>query len=105
MEAGRELDALIAKEVFGIEKPLPGDAGILIPWEAQLKHYSTRIQDAWLVVEKLNQDNACNLRWYNPEGMTSVFSVAFGFGKKVGAEGETMPHAICLAALKAAQDE
>jgi hypothetical protein len=99
-EAGRGTDYCVEVVVFDNPKPLPGDAGILLPYEALLRHYSTSIADAWEVAKEINQDNAMNLRWYNPEGRTSEFSVTFGFGIKVEGNGPTVELAICRAALE-----
>lgn len=62
--------------------------------------YSKRISVAWKIVEQVNQDNAMTLRWYNPDGRTSTYSIAFGFGKKIEAEADTAPLVICRAAIK-----
>lgn len=69
--------------------------------DGRLENYCATIAAAWEVVETVNEDNAMMLRWYNPDGRTSHYSVAFGFGKKVGAEADSAPLAICRAALKA----
>ncbi len=73
----------------------------IVVMDGRLESYSATIAAAWEVVEKVNDDNAMTLRWYNPEGRTSYFSVAFGFGTKIEAEGDSAPLAICRAALKA----
>jgi len=62
--------------------------------------YTADIAAAWEVVEKINDDSAMTLRWYNPDGRTSYFSVAFGFSKKIEAHADAAPLAICRAAIK-----
>ncbi len=119
MKAGRELDALIAEKVMGWKR---GD----IYWHpyqfanpvdlTDTPKYSTSIADAWLVVEKMDQWSFDVSRhhqesekgkrrgiWYQARVMI--------FGKvnwerdcwkgAFDSVGETAPHAICLAALKA----
>ena len=109
-EAFRCLDAWVAEAVMGLvqcQADFHGDApNCYAPKDSSkcgsfLEDYSTDISAAWEVVEKVNQDNAMTLRWYNPDGRTSIYSVAFGFGKKAGAEADTAPLAICRASIKA----
>ena len=100
MEAGRYLDARIAEEVMGYERiPSRKPYGFGNAW---LPHYSTRIQDAWLVVEKFDKKTfmmgrhrlSGNLRW-----VVDIFT-----GNKTGPYrgiADTAPLAICLAALRA----
>ena len=131
MKAGREVDTLIETEVFGNEvvermclqsydcgtwgdaedwydgnlKEDPGMSILPCVYDGveyvPIPHYSTQIADAWLVVEKVNHDNAFELYWYNPDGRKPYFRVAFGFGIIKKAEADTAPLAICLAALEA----
>jgi len=117
MNAGRELDALVAEKVMELavghwgEKGTPEFEG-MVAWpikqnpmlgQFELPHYSTRIEDAWRVVEKLDLLFDYEIRrtmagwqigghwWYNDgEGGFNVY-----------AEAPTAPLAICLAALKA----
>ena len=139
MEAGRELDALIAERVMGwgfwkskhgywnIEPPngehfstygrfphsdkYDSVTGELLPevrwWEYcdELPYYSTSIADAWLVVEKLKDDDlnyfAIDQNYAN-EGKCGIYFNPFDFGKfPPDIVGDNVPHAICLAALKA----
>lgn len=82
LKPGRELDALVAEKVMG----------------GELRPYSTDISAAWEVVEKY--------KWAEPELRYSdeqhcwVFSLhkASGYPNECG---DTAPHAICLAALRA----
>ena len=74
------LDALVDKHVFGWEFTEP------------TAFYSTDIAAAWEVVEELDLSMyplACTVGW------------RFEFDRNEGAEAETAPLAICLAALKA----
>ena len=122
MEAGRELDALVAEKVMGLEvrsitvmdskgthsdvgtvdapRRMPdGRMGVNVD---KLPAYSTDIAAAWEVVEKLGL--AFELGWL-PED--KGFNWDASFGEKRGSEAgtttyaSTAPHAICLAALKA----
>jgi len=53
LEAGREMDKLVARHVFQATYLDPSAAGILLPWDIQLPDYSTDIRAAWKVVDKL----------------------------------------------------
>jgi hypothetical protein len=115
MEAGRELDALVAEKVMGIKAYRvnqdmevftnrrqfldKGDYWYTPSKDAThaLPYYSTDIAAAWLVVEKmrgpdfrLNKDGD----WVCCFGGTITFC----------GEGDTAPLAICLAALKAVSE-
>ena len=132
LEAGRELDALVAEKVLGFDavwtseqevhaymaenpdtikwptRSLPltlkiDDGGC---WCAVLAHYSTSIADAWEVVEKL----------YVPELPDLGFCVTRGPATRPGwlawfgwngreAEAPTASLAICRAALLAVNEE
>ncbi len=106
MKPGRELDALIAEKVMKLR--VEPCRSIMEPmvlanatghFESYIPHYSTSIADAWSVVEKLIaeggdvelicRDEGDPRRWW--ECHLRDFSI----------EKETVPHAICLAALKA----
>jgi len=92
MKAGRELDALVDKYVMGC-------SGVGSPF------YSTRIEDAWKVVEKIQP------AWVRIEpgeeknwGADLAFDVhaqTGGYICRGYAEADTVPLAICLAALEA----
>ena len=117
--AGRELDALIAEKVMGwgrhdwkehhaLERTLYcGNCGTTkgkdaldeigtfcqqFEWKAELPEYSTRIQDAWQVVEKFDM---FDIVWRSPEWAAWV--------KGEVTYAATAPLAICLAALKAVE--
>jgi hypothetical protein len=118
MEAGREMDALIAEKVMGLNvKPIfrPKNELKFMPgfvwhyedtWEyPEIKDYSTEIAEAWEVVEKLKlwiwrdeQGNICSGKpeyddYYNKDRIDTAM--------KHSAIAETAPLAICRAALKA----
>lgn len=108
MKPGRELDALIAVNVMG-EKPCiiqsrrngtitmhPGSVNFQGPdWHIPAKPYSTSIEDAWEVVEKLRY----NGKHLDLSGATTWEARFTGMTEPV--EAESAPLAICLAALKA----
>ena len=126
MEAGRELDALIAEKVMGWNL-FAGEPGygrrpnkfmslILDP----IPHYSTNIEAAWLVVEKIHAGlNPARMGTYNYltlvcTGTYSGWAASFDFNLgdewweadvivscPFAARGHTAELAICLAALKA----
>lgn len=110
MNAGRELDALIAEKVMGFEtvnfkssdpheiivtKDAEGNMRMAVPF------YSTDIAAAWEVVEKLRDTWAIELH-----GRDGAWSCLVEEGDEVTAhfiaiaEADTAPLAICLAALK-----
>jgi hypothetical protein len=86
LEAGREMDVLVGREIFGIIRMSQADC------------YSTDIAAAWVVVEKLLAQDItlylqCDEREYRAgerywNGEWSIF-----------ADGETAPLAICRFAL------
>ena len=86
MEAGREMDALIHKHVFGFK------ASSTSPWR-----YSTDIHSAWMVVDRLISDYYLSLH-FGEDGFYCHFD-DFETGKHHG-EAPTAPLAICRAALK-----
>jgi hypothetical protein len=100
MKSGRELDALVAEKVMGIKDvritkglgPVYDFTGTQGMPRKTVPHYSTDIAAAWDVI---NQHHfAINLHrvgaaWYVK--LDGEFEAA----------GESAPHAICLAALKA----
>lgn len=111
MKPGRELDALIAEHVMGLERIT--SLYLEIGWRPkgvpvgvhQLKPYSTDIAAAWEVVEKMGV-----LTWHIWKTLDDRFYAQFGkdqdeFHLKHTAEAGSAPHAICLAALKAVGHE
>ena len=106
MEAGRELDALIAEKVMGFRKHHAH--GYLRNAPGEEPHYSTNIADAWEVVERL-------VSTPGPNGDHHSVQVDYSGGAvvvidenedwQVSAIAGTVPLAICLAALKAVSQE
>lgn len=109
MEAGRELDALVAEHVMGYEcvcSDEPVDCPVHYAEDLDtLLPYSTDIAAAWPVVERMRE-----LRWVfslctlNAGDFYCIFKV-HEFSSRPSAihdaRADTAPHAICLAALRA----
>ena len=113
MKAGRELDAAVAEEVMGLRdvKTVPlkyqGKArqpGLCHgPQHDTVPHYSTDIEAAWEVVERV-----VNLGWLPTLGRgwscgrgAWCFEIVKGKDDLERAMADSAPEAICLAALKA----
>ena len=64
-----------------------------------IPHYSTSIEDAWLVVEEMRDKGFNCCLGIVKEGVSATFTKLLSF-KAYRPYGESMPHAICLAALK-----
>lgn len=100
MKAGRELDALIAEKVMGIEPHIIGIENMMI-----YLPYSTDISAAWEVVEKMISIRP--EKEPNAEFALVQRSKEWLCGYELyeswycSASALTAPHAICLAALKA----
>lgn len=105
VEAGRELDKLVAEKVFGqtvvehkpfgrVDFATKNDDGSL----TVVPRYSEHIASAWLVVERMN-GFILSLQGVPGEWSAEFTSIAFQYA--VRAEFEAAPHAICLAALRA----
>ena len=125
MNAGRELDALVAEKVMGWREvrcnvggnipygepdddwnrdaradPAHGFTGIPRVHREEVPDYSTSIAEAWLVVEKLSGQFAVNLSCTSqPVRWLCEFSRSENVW--FNAHGRTPAEAICLAALKA----
>jgi len=123
---GRELDALVAEKVMGWHKPTKAEWAAdftVIPltlWQYQqltFEHYSTDIADAWKVVgyftarhfeidisiyPKMFNDTSDSNVNVHMLGRASARIRARYHRNTIGAStGETMPHALSLAALNA----
>lgn len=122
MNAGIELDALIAKHVMGLRVLKTGDylwwvqggdggEGEALPKPFPIPAYSSDIAAAWSVVERVQRlPRECDFRllrlnWGGWLSWCAGFGfIATGQGEAtVLSEGraDTAPHAICLAALRA----
>ena len=114
MKPGPELDALVAEKVTGWE---PDKKKWFHPKAQRCPAYSTDIRAAWEVVEKVWEIRD---ELWKREGSSSAYGVPNGRGcvglnrgdgfwcdfdprdgSDWSAEGESIPHAICLAALEA----
>ena len=102
----RRIDALIAeylfKKCFKAEHEIITTEGGAARMINPTPNYSTQIEAAWLVVEKMGMFHMTK----GVQGFFCAFAVHFdeeyGTGiRKIEAQAETMPMAICLAALKA----
>lgn len=106
VRVGRELDIRIACEVLHLTVQPWADVLCYVKPNEQrwpLPFYSTQIEAAWLVVEHLRQQGCVVELWCYPpvEGESCSVSISrrgrgIGFGL-----GDTMPEAICKAALAA----
>jgi hypothetical protein len=111
MKAGRELDALIAEKVMGIE-PWPGRPGVfrapIVPPGVEPKpclppEYSTDIAAAWKLVEKFTREEV-KIDIRNSHSNKAQWTVIIAKSPKDAwdlTQADTAPLAICLAALKA----
>jgi hypothetical protein len=88
LQAGKELDSLVAREVLGI-KP------------EETKHYSTEITDVWKVVEKLNDYAWFYLGRGKDNWYATVRDRRIKRGQTTAPPCTTAPEAICKAALLA----
>lgn len=110
MNAGRELDALIADKVMGLRvRHRPGMEPCIMPangapWET-IPHYSTDIRAAWEVVEKLDLLNGLLLGRF-AYGREDPYWAVYDCGQDglddCRGHGDTPTVAICNAALKQA---
>lgn len=108
-EAGRELDARIAEEVMGYRRaeaapPRHYTNPDAPEYHQPTPHYSTRIYDAWLVVEKLSRVGRTIAVVNESCGEHSVCirdlnRVTDEYEVVAAEEADTAPLAICLAAL------
>jgi hypothetical protein len=117
MTAGRELDALIAERVMGhvLKSPVYATPDYVLEWDGppgngtsrarELPHYSTEITAAWEVVEKLDaQKHFLEIERRGDRREDGDYFMRWACGlwpSYVEAEAETVPLAICRAALKA----
>ena len=99
MPAGREMDTLIAKSIFGNVKKS-------WDWEFTLPSYSTDISAAWRVVEKMSDAGSIFSVFisqsYTSDGWGVTIENAF---VRYDVVAGTAPLAICRAALLAVMSE
>jgi hypothetical protein len=119
MEAGRELDALVAGKVMGLREVWASDRehfhhtvhGSTALFREPVPRYSTDITAAWEVVCIVRLRNAlvgeCRIESDGDTWSCSFGRLGYGdcggreWQEDYGAEADTLPLAICLAALKA----
>lgn len=108
LEAGRELDALVAEKVMGwsgVEwRGFEYAVGIhpVTGMVQGVYRYSTDITDAWQIVERLTRDGRAvfiDSAGFDPEEWRVIVSVDDPEGQ-LPSEAATAPLAICLAALE-----
>lgn len=118
MMPGRELDALVAEKVMGwveVRKQSIANAygqhvmddyvGLPAPGASQpvmIPRYSTMIQEAWKVADKLRGEAqfVAVLSGKGPNGVQPWICKVNREGSFLEERADTAPHAICLAALK-----
>ncbi len=103
MGAGREFDAVVAEKIFG---RAPSHYECSHPWFCccpVLPRYSTRIDKAWYVIDKLKTSGGWGLHALSsccPHNTDAQVVLCNDFNWAF-AEGDNPAHAICRAALKA----
>jgi hypothetical protein len=106
MKAGRGLDALIADKVLGLDVYRLTNGYFFRTTEkgytlnlAPLKYYSTKIADAWEVVEKMEELGY--MMWLEQEGIYQcMFFKGLDYQEKDYSVASSAPLTICLSALK-----
>lgn len=107
MKAGRELDALIAEKVFGFAlggmSEEDAEPSIIVnqsaAWFDVIPYYSTDMNDAWDVMEKMRGCVPLKL-WYDDTMMQWCCIISKG-----SSVSDLASIAICLAALKAMEEK
>lgn len=105
MEAGREMDTLIAEKVMGWKQVI---ARWTVPSSGTLRGlppFSTDSTAAWEVVEYLVHTLKHNVCFYYDEHKVVAEVGAFEGAHEFVAEAKTFPLALCLAALKSVDAE
>lgn len=123
MKAGRELDALVAEKVMGCKvlnaKTAAPDCGCppsdeysnrphssnKLGDDRHLQRYTTDMAAAWEIVRHMNMkcDWLFSVRQRKSGAWRAMFFTPDVDGPYFKSIRETMPHAICLAALKAVE--
>lgn len=107
MQAGRELDALVARKVMGIaDAQVFGRLGAMYDFTADqglpkfhVPCYSTDIAAAWTVVDKLSPDHGVTLK--KTGDVWECGPLSRNDEPLFLVQAPSAPLAICLAALKA----
>ena len=121
MKDGCELDALVAEKVMGaywterenvcrILWNAEGEEMVLEEWyekdwvpsNAPLPTYSTHIAAAWMLVEKLEEQGLTFILWTKSK-IAQIVEHDIDGCYLADENGDSMAHAICLAALKAVE--
>ena len=119
MEAGRDMDALVARRVFKADSWCPDcedefdmictcERGPSGTWHQKdpLPDFSTNIAAAWEVVEKMAElIGPISVAWGNFGTAGNMASVMALVGIPPGVVAPTAPLAICRAALLAAMEQ
>jgi len=118
LPAGRELDALVAEKVMGwvevTKQPIANAFGQKVmddfvgkptpaaPQPTLVPRYSTMIQEAWKVADKLRGDTqfVAVISGKGPQGVQPWICKVNREGAFLEERADTAAHAICLAALK-----
>jgi hypothetical protein len=118
LPAGRELDALVAEKVMGwidvkkhpianafgqaVMEDYVGKPASTAPQPVLVPRYSTMIQEAWKVADKLRGDAqfVAVISGKGPQGVQPWICKVNREGSFLEERADTAPHAICLAALK-----
>lgn len=101
----REIDALVAEKVMGGKLTELRD---YVTWQQSKKlysipNYSTDMTVAWAIVEKFKNtgDYKIVISAYPKDGLWTIKAYhRDGYNKSCSTSAKTLPHAICLAALK-----
>lgn len=93
LRPGRDMDALVAEKVMGYSKEF--SLRLTDPDKHFPTKYSTSIEAAWEVVEKLDLPFELN-----SDDEHTLWNARFNLDRGNWSQASTAPHAICLAALK-----
>ncbi len=105
MEPGKALDRMIAEKVMGWKKVYDNSSAVPWRWDQNegcsrfngqiVPRYSTDIEDAWKVWERLIELGASPVI-----DRRGVYAEVSDYEDEIPQEGVSVPHAICLMALK-----
>ena len=107
MQAGQELDALIATQIMGFKFPAVMGGSDLAAFYISIPDYSTDIAAAWRVMEKFHPSHICYLtRLQSGAWRVDLSYIAEDFDDNINfsAYDDAVSLAICRAALKAVQE-
>lgn len=115
INAGKELDAEVAKKVLHYVVIVDTSSGEVYTVNAKTKqkrkieNFSTNVDDAYLLVNHLSTKGfLCNVRsQVNDNGELQWFAGFFrSTDSKINVyQGKSLPHAVCIAALKLVENE